>query len=455
MILAAISDDDRTIAILHQQGDARGFAVQMFASISDALRAEPALVVADWPVDTNAAALLSGLQEAQAALRPIPVIVLLPRVLRRMMPRALAVGVTDVLLTPVEPEEVGAELDEMLGEAVGLTAEKRVMFDRLLEQDLVGHSPAMRRCLVELQRVAVTDANVLLMGQTGTGKEKFARAIHVLSHRSSAPLISQDAGSIPGSLLESELFGYVKGAFTGADTNREGRLIAVRAGTLLLDEIGNLDFALQSKLLRVLESREFYPLGSDKPCQFLGRVIAATSVDLDAAVRDGRFRQDLLGRLDQFRIELPELRERREDIPLLIRRFLEKHSRGRPMEVSGSAMDVLRSYDYPRNVRQLENAIIGAIARAQSGSLILPKHLPKEILRDEQAEAGAPHLEVRISGSLEYEAARELALREVDAIYLSALLKKHDNNLSAAADAVGIDRKTFSARWKHAQTRHL
>jgi DNA-binding NtrC family response regulator len=443
------------MVILRQQGETRGFLVRSFASIAAALSAEPALVVADWPIDTNAAALLSGLQEAQALPRPVPVIVLLPRGLRRMMPRALGAGATDVLLTPLESEEVGAELDEILGEAVGLTGEKRVIFDQLLEQDLVGHSPAMRRCLVELQRVAVTDANVLLMGKTGTGKEKFARAIHLLSHRSSAPLIAQDAGSIPASLLESELFGYVKGAFTGADGNREGRLIAVHAGTLLLDEIGNLDLALQVKLLRVLESREFYPLGSDKPIQFHGRVIAATSVDLDAAVRDGRFRQDLLGRLDQFRIELPELRERKEDIPPLVRRFLEKHSRGRPMELSGSAMDVLRSYDYPRNVRQLENAIIGAIARAQSGSLILPKHLPNEILRGEQPGLDLADHQVRVPGSLGYEAARERALQEVDSIYLGALLKKYDNNLSAAADAVGIDRKTFAARWKHAQARHI
>jgi len=143
-----------------------------------------------------------------------------------------------------------------------------------------------------------------------------------------------------------------------------------------------------------------------------------------------------------------------KDIPPLVRRFLDKHSRGRPMELSVSAMDVLRSYDYPRNVRQLENAIIGAIARAQSSSLILPKHLPQEIIRGEQPEVDSTDHEVRIPSVLEYEAARERALQEVDFIYLGALLKEHDNNLSQAADAVGIDRKTFAARWKHAQARH-
>jgi two-component system response regulator AtoC len=453
VILAAVSDDRRTMAILREEGEARGFTVRSFPSVGAALAAGPALVVADWPVETNAAAMLAGLQRSQTALPPVPVVVLLPRGLRRMMPRALGAGAADVLLTPLEAEEVGAELDEILGEAVGLPAEKKIVFDHLVQEDLVGQSQAMLHCLVELQRVAVTDANVLLLGRTGTGKEKFARAIHLLSPRSSAPFIAQDAGSIPASLLEAELFGYVKGAFTGAEAFREGRLLTVHAGTLLLDEIGNLDYALQSKLLRVLESREFFPLGSDKAAHFHGRVIAATSVDLDAAVKEGRFRQDLLGRLDQFRIELPQLRERKEDIPLLVQRFLDKHSRGRPMDVSGSAMDILRSYDYPRNIRQLENAIIGAIARAQSGSLILPKHLPAEILRGEQGAEGCD--EIRVPRALAYEAARDRAIEEMDAIRLGALLQQYDGNLSAAADAVGIDRKTLAARWKRAQSRGI
>lgn len=379
----------------------------------------------------------------------VPTVVLAPMGAITLMQRARSAGAADVIFLPLEPEEIRAEIED-IGSAHGeLDVMYRERFAEVRRKNLIGESRTFLRCLEELKQAARCDANVLLVGETGTGKEMFAHAIHFLSRRSGNPNVAVNCASLPGALLETELFGHIKGAFTGADASRIGRFEAVGAGTLLLDEIGDIEPALQVKLLRVIEQRMFQKLGENKNIQFNARLICATSVDLDSAVNAKRFRHDLLGRIDQLRIELPPLRSRREDIPILARHFLRKHAKGRLVELSKSAMEALDNYDFPMNVRQLENAIVGALARSDPGKMILPKHLPMEITGRVPKGKGRSH-SVILSESLTYAEAREHAAHIVDGIFLSRLLRKHGGNQSRAAEEAGIDRKTFAARTEQA-----
>ena len=430
----------------------QGVTVSLFSSLQSALESKPGVIFTTWLPEDRGAPLLDALRGSQEVDPPVPIVVFVPRGLPTLLHRALAAGAADVLSLPLDPDEVEAELRELLGQASDLPFAKRSVYERLLETVLLGASKPFRRCLLELRQAAACDANVLLLGETGVGKEMFARAIHELSWRSSEPYLAVNCAGLPEQLLESELFGHSKGAFTGAERARSGRFSAVRAGTLLLDEIGDIAPVLQIKLLRGIEAREFQPVGENASLPFQGRLIAATSVDLDQGIQDGRFRTDLLGRLNHFRIHLPPLRERREDIPLLTRCFLDKHGRGRGLEISPGAMDVLLAHPFPMNVRQLENTIIYAIARSAPGRLILPKHLPPEFFQTSGRENTLGTRSFRIRGGLSYAEARDSALVAVDKIYLEELLNIHGGNQSAAAEAAGIDRKTFAARYKTAQS---
>jgi transcriptional regulator with GAF, ATPase, and Fis domain len=246
--------------------------------------------------------------------------------------------------------------------------------------DLVGSGASMREVFRRIEKVASTDISVLVTGETGTGKEVVAREIHRRSPRSGGPFVAVNCGAIPEALLESELFGHVKGAFTGATASRRGRFALADGGTIFLDEIGTLALPVQAKLLRVLQEREFEPVGSERTEAADLRVIAATNRDLRAMVAEGRFQEDLFYRLSVIPIELPPLRERREDIPLLVEHFVRKHSQrvGRRIDdVSASALERLSGYHWPGNVRELENAIeravvltAGAVIDAASISMI-------------------------------------------------------------------------------------
>jgi transcriptional regulator with PAS, ATPase and Fis domain len=278
----------------------------------------------------------------------------------------------------------------------------------------------------------------------------FSQALHALSRHTHFPFVAVNCAALSKHLLESELFGHGKGAFTGADHDRIGRFELVEEGTLLLDEIGDLEIPLQVKLLRVIEQRVFQRVGTNKDIRFKGRFISATCVDLDEAANNGEFRQDLLGRINQFRIKIPPLRERRGDVSLLSRHFLQKHAQNRLVELSPTALDVLEKYEFPRNIRQLENAIVFALARSDTLRTILPRHLPPEIFATQrEAASSVPRYTVHISADLPYEKARKSALRQIDKIYLNMLLMKHNGNRSRAAEEAGIDRKTFSDRMDH------
>src|SRR3990172_2095204 len=244
-----------------------------------------------------------------------------------------------------------------------------------------GSHPVMEKILNISQRVAVTDSTVLLMGESGTGKELVARFVHTHSKRSGNPFIAVNCGAIPSELLESEMFGHEKGAFTGAVGARMGLFQLASGGTIFLDEIGEMSTALQVKLLRVLQEREIRPVGAERSVRVDVRVIAASNRDLASEVEKGRFREDLFYRLQVIPILIPPLRERRSDIPLLVQHFLEKHNRkrpDRPVRISDESMVHLWEYDWPGNVRELENLIERLVILCEEDRIKLP-HLPSQI----------------------------------------------------------------------------
>jgi two-component system, NtrC family, response regulator PilR len=253
---------------------------------------------------------------------------------------------------------------------------------RLTGQDnIIGHSAKMRAIFDMIMTVAPQTSRVLITGETGTGKELIARAIHENSARSKEPFITINCGAFPETLLESELFGYVKGAFTGANENRQGLFRGAHGGTLFLDEIGNMSLSMQVKLFRVLQEGKVRPVGSNEETEVDVRVIAATNKDLDKAIASGEFREDLFYRLSVIPIQLPPLRERRDDVPLLARSFLERFrtSMDKPMEgISSEAMSLLESYDWPGNVRELENTMERSVA-LETGNMISVNVLPEKI----------------------------------------------------------------------------
>ena len=290
---------------------------------------------------------------------------------------AMKLGAFDYLQKPFEVDELLVVLRRAL-EHQRLRGQNRYLISERDEEfahyGIVGRSRAMQEVLRKLELVAASRSTILITGETGTGKELAARAIHNRSAQREMPLIRVNCAAIPDSLVESELFGHVRGAFTGATANKKGRFALADGGTIFLDEIGTLSTALQAKLLRVLQEREFEPLGSERTQRVDVRVIAASNRDLRAMVGDGRFQEDLFYRLSVIPIELPPLRERREDIPPLVEHFVRKHVQrtGRHIEgVDPAALAALEAYDWPGNVRELENAIERAVVLSP-GPLIDP-----------------------------------------------------------------------------------
>jgi two-component system response regulator PilR (NtrC family) len=290
---------------------------------------------------------------------------------------AMKAGAYDYLLKPFKVDEVGLVVERalerrtLLRQNLALRDEikGRYRLDRLL-----GKSAPMQRLYDLVRKVAPTRTSVLLVGESGTGKELAARALHELGPRAERPFVAVNCGAIPEALLESELFGYVKGAFTGASSEKTGLFEAASGGTLFLDEVGELPAAMQVKLLRALQERRVKPVGGVAEREVDVRVVAATNRDLEAEVERGTFRQDLYYRLNVIQIRMPPLRERREDIPLLVEHFLRKlgAEHGRPVtEIDGAAMSALTGYGYPGNVRELENLIERAITLSSDGRVTL------------------------------------------------------------------------------------
>jgi len=299
---------------------------------------------------------------------------------------AIKLGAYDYLTKPVKTEEVLVVIERAL-EVRNLRRENQVLKKQLRTQygfdRIVGKSDAMQKVFDLIEKVADTESTVLITGESGTGKELIAHAIHYSSERRDQPFVPINCSAIPEELLESELFGHEKGAFTHAIRTRIGRFELANHGTIFLDEIGEMSPALQVKLLRVLQERKFERVGGIKTIEVDIRVVAATNVDLEEAVKQGRFREDLFYRLNVIPIHIPPLRERRSDIPLLIQHFLEKFQQKKKVPVEAiepDALECLCSYDWPGNVRELENMIERLIILA-SGPKITIKDLPEHILK--------------------------------------------------------------------------
>ncbi len=311
--------------------------------------------------------------------------------------------------------------------------------NRYTFHDMVGKSAQMQRVFENVQVVAKTDATVLIEGPTGTGKDFLAKVIHSASRRSAQPLVKVNCAAIPESLLESEMFGYMRGAFTGAQKDKPGRFQAADGGTIFLDEIGDLPLALQAKLLRVIEEKIFFPLGATHITQVDVRIISASNQGLAKMVARKRFREDLYYRLNVFRIELPSLRERPADVPLLIGHILRRLSAAKGMaspEISENAMQVLLNYRYPGNIRELENILEHALILCQENTL-RRKHLPDYLRR--------PH----VAGSNEACRPAEAGLSERSRIL--AALQRCDWNRRLAAAALSMDRTTLWRKMKRYQ----
>jgi two-component system NtrC family response regulator len=304
-------------------------------------------------------------------------------------------------------------------------------------EGVVGASAAMQAVFERVRKVAPTDATVLVQGESGTGKERIARAIHQLSPRAGGPFVAISCAALPETLLESELFGHEKGAFTDARKERRGRFELAHDGTFFLDDIDDMPLAIQVKLLRVLQERQVDRLGGETPVEVDIRVVAATKVPLRVRVQEGRFREDLYYRLDVVRITLPPLRERDGDVALLVQHFLEKHGRGRRFALPRPALAALERYPWPGNVRELENAIVRAVSLAGDGSVLaLEDLLPDDPRWKSLAEAAAEEAAegVRPLREVLHEREREQVRRALEATG-GARMK--------AAELLGISRKVL------------
>jgi PAS domain S-box-containing protein len=309
--------------------------------------------------------------------------------------------------------------------------------------DLLTRSPAMKKIFNVLPQIAASDSPVLIQGETGTGKELLTRAIHNLSHRSAKPLIAINCGALPDTLLESELFGYKAGAFTGANKDKMGRFGLAEGGSLLLDEVGEISQALQVRLLRVLQEKCYEPLGGTQSMKADVRVIAATNRHLAGLVEEGKFRRDLFYRINVIKIELPPLRSRKEDIPLLVEHFISRFNRLQRKSVLGvsqETMALLMSHDYPGNCRELENIIERAFVLCADG-YITPSYLPEEFLEHYlSAEPEATSLEPF---------GMDEAVHAVEAQAIIEALRRNNFNRMAAARDLGIHKSTLFRKIKN------
>ncbi len=344
---------------------------------------------------------------------------------------AMKRGAYDYLIKPFDFEELRLKIDRILGQKK-LQAENRGLKERLAQhysfENIVGASPGMRAVFRLVEKVAATDTTVLIRGESGTGKELIAQAIHQKSTRPQDPFVAVNCAAIPENLLESELFGYEKGAFTGADRRKPGRFELAGKGTIFLDEIGDLSPALQAKLLRVLQNRTFERLGGVESIPVRARVIAATNRDLEAAVRSGAFREDLYYRVNVFPIVLPPLRERKEDIPRLVRHFLKRA--GRPeIKIEPQFLQKLEAYHWPGNVRELENVLERAIILSD-GKILSVEELPPHIKGDVSSKSGFPEL-----------TDEGIQLEEMERLLIRKALEKAGGNKTRAAQLLGITRR--------------
>ncbi|EPJ7090432.1 sigma-54-dependent response regulator transcription factor ZraR [Citrobacter amalonaticus] len=374
---------------------------------------------------------IETLKEIKALNPAIPVLIMTAFSSVETAVEALKTGALDYLIKPLDFDNLQTTLENALAHT--RTPASELPSVSASQFGMVGKSPAMQQLLSEIAMVAPSDATVLIHGDSGTGKELVARALHASSGRSDKPLVTLNCAALNESLLESELFGHEKGAFTGADKRREGRFVEADGGTLFLDEIGDISPMMQVRLLRAIQEREVQRVGSNQTISVDVRLIAATHRDLAEEVKVGRFRQDLYYRLNVVTIETPALRQRREDIPLLADHFRQRFAERNRKAVKGftpRAMDLLIHYDWPGNIRELENAIERSVVLL-TGEYISERELPLAI-------ASQP-LPLMTEQTIQ-------PLVEVEKEVILAALEKTGGNKTEAARQLGITRKTLLAK---------
>jgi two-component system response regulator AtoC len=347
---------------------------------------------------------------------------------------AMKLGAFDYIAKPFELDEVTVAVERFFERRDLSDRVVRMMAESNKDEILIGDSPAMQDVYKTVGRVARSDATVLVLGETGTGKELVATVMHRNSTYSAGPLIKVNCASLPETLLESELFGHEKGAFTGAVAQRKGRFELANKGTIFLDEIGETTLSTQKKLLRVLQEREFERVGGTNTIKIDTRVIAATNKDLTREIEAGNFREDLFYRLNVIAIDLPPLRERHTDIPLLVEHFVNKHRYGRgaaPARISQEAMSRLMNHDWPGNVRELENTIERAVIMSRGG-IIAAEHIT---FPGQDTRRTAVDVAQAISDGMSLSA----FLREAETRFVREALRQAGGNISVAAGLMGTD----------------
>jgi DNA-binding NtrC family response regulator len=413
-------------------------------------QAQPAVVLSDLRLPQGDG--FGVLRAAKGIDMDIPVIVMTAYGSIEDAVKAMKEGAMDFLAKPIDPDHL------MLLVARALEQRRIVTENLLLKEELavrrgapqlVGDDSSLRKVFASLQRAAATDATVLLEGESGTGKELFARSLHALSTRTDAPFVAINCAAIPENLLETELFGYEKGAFTGAAGRKPGKFEMAHRGTLFLDEIGDLPMSLQAKILRALEEKTFERVGGTGSVQVDVRLVAATNKGLRAAVAARRFREDLYFRLSVFPITVPPLRERPGDIPLLARYFVDRFCRDlkkKSLVLSDAALAQLEGYRWPGNVRELQNCIERAVILAE-GDTIHPRHLnlsfAAPIVADESV---SPWAHVDLSGSLA-DVTRRLT-REVEKLKIESVLEEAGGSKGRAAELLQVSYKMLLSKMK-------
>lgn len=362
--------------------------------------------------------------------------------------KAMKLGAYDYINKPFDMEEMLLLIDKALEKK--RLEEENVALHKELEksysfEDMISQNPQMHKIFDLVRKIANTRSAVLLRGETGTGKELLARAIHNLSERRDKPFIPVDCGALTETLLESELFGHVKGAFTGATQDKKGLFELAQEGVVFLDEIGHISLGIQAKLLRVLQDGQIKRVGEAESRHVDVRLISATNEDLEKAIKEDRFREDLYYRLNVVPIWIPPLRERKEDIALLSERFVRKYNglekkslRG----VSGDVLKILMNYEWPGNVRELENLIHRAVVM-ERGPEVLAEDLPENMRAPETAEQRDI-----LSRTINYHRARKMALEGFEKRFLIEALTRNKGNVSNAAKETGIDRRNLQRKFK-------
>jgi DNA-binding NtrC family response regulator len=449
-----VEDKDSLRQMLRHALEAQGHVVLEARDETEAVhqlrQSRPAVVLTDLKLPVGDG--FGVLRSAKELDPELPVVVMTAYGSIQDAVTAMREGATDFLAKPVDPDHLLLMVERAI-------AQRRMMAEYILLKEemaerrgaprIIGEDGKLRHVLQQLHRAAATDATVLLEGESGTGKELFARGLHALSPRADAPFVAINCAAIPDTLLETELFGHEKGAFTGAVARKAGRFELAHRGTLFLDEIGDLPLALQAKILRALEEKRFERVGGTQSLHVDVRVVAATNRNLKQRVAERQFREDLFFRLSVFPIQIPPLRERSRDVVILARHFVDRFCRDlnkKPLVLSTAALDELNSYSWPGNVRELQNCIERAVILCD-GDTIQPRHLNLSFRQPSTvAAATTPWEDIDLSGTMTDVLRRVTS--EVERRKLDRALSEAAGNKQRAAEALQISYKTMLQKLK-------